>query len=71
LLDEADLVPADDVQALAAKMREVLTDPERLTQMSARNLLRAKEYRPEILDKRRSEFYGFLRRTTQDWLARA
>jgi glycosyltransferase involved in cell wall biosynthesis len=71
LLDEADLVPSDDVQALAAKMGEVLTNPERLTQMSARNLLRAKEYRPEILDKRRSEFYGFLRRTTQDWLARA
>jgi glycosyltransferase involved in cell wall biosynthesis len=71
LLDEADTVPADAPQALAEKMREVLTSPERLTQMSARNLLRAQEYRPEILDKRRSEFYGFLRRTTQDWLASA
>jgi len=68
LLDEADMVPAGDAHALAAKMSEVLSSPERLTRMSVRNLLRAQEYRPHILEKRRNEFYRSLRRITEQWL---
>jgi glycosyltransferase involved in cell wall biosynthesis len=68
LLDEDDLVAPGDVEALAAKMEEVLNSPGRLTEMSARNLKRAQDYRPEVLESRRSEFYRFLRSVTEDWL---
>ncbi len=67
LLDESDMVPSGDPEALAQKLREVLSSPERLTAMSARNLVRAHEYRPDVLDQRRSEFYRSLRRITEQW----
>ena len=54
---------------LANKIREVVTNPMRLWEMSARNLKRAQDYRPEILDKRRNEFYRFLRQATENWLS--
>jgi glycosyltransferase involved in cell wall biosynthesis len=65
LLADEDLVDPDDVAGLAAKIKEVGTDPERLSQMSARNLNRVQEYRPEILSERRNEFYRFLRYATE------
>jgi hypothetical protein len=37
--------------------------------MSARNLARAQEFRPELLQQRRTEFYRFLHDVTRDWLA--
>ncbi len=69
LLADEDLVDPDDVAGLAAKIKEVGTDPERLSQMSARNLRRAQEYLPEVLTKRRNEFYCFLRQATEGWLS--
>jgi glycosyltransferase involved in cell wall biosynthesis len=69
LLADEDLVDPDDVAGLAAKIREVGADPERLSQMSVRNLSRAQEYRPEVLTKRRNEFYCFLRQATEGWLS--
>jgi len=69
LLDDDDLVGAGDAEALAGKMREVLSSSERLTEMSARNLKRAQQYRPEVLEGRRSGFYRFLRRVTEEWAA--
>jgi|ERR1700722_3469486 len=69
LLDDTDLVDPDDVSGLAAKIHEVASQPERLSRMSARNLRRVQEYRPEILTERRDEFYGFLRRATEGWLS--
>lgn len=69
LLADEDLVDPDDVSGLAAKIKEVATDPERLSLMSDRNLKRAQEYRPEVLGKRRNEFYRFLRITTEKWCA--
>jgi len=65
LLDDEDLVDPNDVAGLAAKVKEVGTAPERLSQMSARNLRRVQEYRPEVLEKRRNEFYRFLRYATE------
>jgi glycosyltransferase involved in cell wall biosynthesis len=67
LLADEDLVDPDDVAGLAAKIKEVGTDPERLSQMSDRNLRRAQEYRPEVLGKRRNEFYRFLGNATGKW----
>ena len=69
LLAEEDLVDPDDVPQLAAKINEVGSNPERLTEMSERNLRQAQQYRPETLTKRRNEFYGFLRDATEGWLS--
>ena len=62
LLAPEDLVPAGDVGALADKLAEVLTDPQRLTAMSARNLKVTDEYPAELLLARRLEFYRRLRK---------
>ncbi len=69
LLADEDLVDPEDAQGLANKIREVVTNPTRLSEMSVRNLERAQDYRPEILDKRRTEFYRFLRLATENWLS--
>jgi glycosyltransferase involved in cell wall biosynthesis len=69
LLADEDLVDPEDAQGLADKIKEVVTNPTRLSEMSVRNLKRAQDYRPEILDKRRTEFYRFLRQATENWLS--
>jgi glycosyltransferase involved in cell wall biosynthesis len=69
LLDDRDLVASEDVAGLAHKIKQVVTDPARLSEMSRRNLERAQDYRPEALDKRRLEFYRFLRQATERWLS--
>ncbi len=68
LLADEDLVGAGDPAGLANKIKEVISRPERLSNMSKRNLDRAQEYRPEVLEKRRVEFYKFLRLDTERWL---
>ncbi len=68
LLPESDLVPPGDAQALAEKIEEVIANPERMRTMSARNLEKSKEYRNDILDQRRREFYSYLRQQTESWL---
>jgi len=68
LLEDEDMVLADDVAALAAKIEEVITSPERMNRMSARNLERAKAYHSDILQARREEFYRVLRIQTENWL---
>ena len=57
-------MPPGDAKALAAKIREVLADRDRLTRMSARNLEVAREFREELLEARRREFYEELKRVT-------
>jgi len=69
LLADEDLVDPADAQGLANKIREVVTNPTRLSEMSVRNLKCAQDYRPEILDKRRTEFYRFLQQATENWLS--
>ncbi|MGC2111953.1 MAG: glycosyltransferase [Candidatus Korobacteraceae bacterium] len=69
LLHSEDLVPPNDVRALANKIQEVISDPSRLNRMSARNLEKAQEFRPEVLEKKRTQFYTFLRDVTAVWLS--
>jgi len=68
LLAPEDMVPPGDVTALANKIREVVTDPERIARMSARNLEKAKEYREEVLYERRKKFYRYVPEVTEEWL---
>jgi glycosyltransferase involved in cell wall biosynthesis len=68
LLPSEDLVPPGDVTALASKIREVATNPERMAQMSARNLEKAKDYTDQVLCEQRNEFYRYVREMTQAWL---
>ena len=63
-------MPPGDAEALARKIREVVSDPARLQRMSARNWERAHEYGPEVLRARRNEFYRFVRRQTEEFFRR-
>jgi len=68
LLPAEDLVPPGDAVALAAKIRQVAGDPERMARMSARNLAKADEYRDELLRERRVAFYRHIREVTEKWI---
>jgi glycosyltransferase involved in cell wall biosynthesis len=68
LLPPEDLVPPGNAIALATKLQEVVTAPERMTRMSARNLEKANAYREEVLHKRRLAFYRYVREQTETWL---
>lgn len=61
LLDGDDLVPADDPDALARKIRDVLADRRRLERMISRNLERARDFVPEVLLQRALSFYRKVR----------
>jgi glycosyltransferase involved in cell wall biosynthesis len=69
LLPPEDLVVPGDINALATKIREIVTDPDRLAQMSARNLATAQAYRDEVLAVQRTDFYRYVRDRTEKWLA--
>jgi len=71
LLPAEDLVPPGDAVALAAKIREVARDPERMARMSARNLAKAEEYRDDALRERRLAFYRHVRESTETWIRAA
>lgn len=68
LLPPDDMVPPGDVTALAHLIREVVTNPERMARMSARNLEKAKDYTEEVLRERRIAFYRYVRERTEAWL---
>jgi glycosyltransferase involved in cell wall biosynthesis len=57
LLPSDDLVPPGDPDALSKKILEVTKDPNRLTQMSKRNVEVANQYNYEIIKKKRNIFY--------------
>jgi L-malate glycosyltransferase len=63
LLAPEDMVPPDDVAALARKIREVTSDPERMSRSSARNLERARLYHENALREPRNRFYQHVRET--------
>lgn len=67
LLPSEDLVPPGDASILAAKIKEVLTNPERMERMALRNSQKAREYREEILRERRLAFYRAVRELTEEW----
>jgi glycosyltransferase involved in cell wall biosynthesis len=68
LLPEEDLVPPNDAAVLSCRMEEVLLNPGRMSAMSARNLVTAREYQSDILKNRRTAFYQVLRNRTAEWL---
>lgn len=68
LLLPEDMVPPNNVAALASKIREVVTDPERMVRMSGRNLEKANEYRDKVLHEQRIAFYRYVREMTEAWL---
>jgi glycosyltransferase involved in cell wall biosynthesis len=65
LLPPEDLVPPNDPRALADKILAVARDHERMARMSRRNWQKAQEYRPEILDAKRREFYQAVLRISE------
>ncbi|MCA1669127.1 MAG: glycosyltransferase family 4 protein, partial [Thermomicrobia bacterium] len=67
LLPAEDMVPPGDVAALAEIIRAVVTNPERMARMSARNLARAHDYGEDALRTRRTNFYCTLRQRTEGW----
>lgn len=70
LLPEEDMVPPGDVAALARTIRAVITDPERMARMSARNLARVHDYGEDELRVRRTNFYRALWERTDAWAER-
>ncbi|PSB56081.1 glycosyltransferase family 4 protein [Chamaesiphon polymorphus] len=69
LLPPEDMVEPGDVDVLARKIREIVTDPERMARMSARNLAKAQEYRDDVLQQQRTDFYHYVRDLTEAWVA--
>jgi len=68
LLPDEDLVPVGNADALAAKIKEVLSDPDRMARMSERNLLKSRSYCDEVLSARRTAFYNELKQITAIWM---
>jgi len=68
LLSPEDMVPPNNVPALARKIREVINAPTRMARMSERNLETAKKYQNDVLQQRRITFYEHVRRCTQEYL---
>lgn len=60
LLPSEDLVPPDEPEVLAHKIREVLFDVGRRERMADRNVMRAREFGSELLNQRRNLFYNEL-----------
>ena len=68
LLPGEDLVRAGDAEALSARICEVLCNSARYEAMAARNLEKAREFRPGALVGRRELFYRCVRDRTETWL---
>jgi L-malate glycosyltransferase len=68
LIPPEDLVPAGNVAALASKIKEIVTDPQRLARMSQQNLEKSKDYRDQSLNGQRTAFYRYVRNSTETWL---
>lgn len=61
LLGPSELVEPGNPVALADKIEAVIADPQRMEEMARRNYLKSLEYAPEVLRRRRTEFYRSLR----------
>jgi glycosyltransferase involved in cell wall biosynthesis len=70
LLEARDMVPPDDAPALAGLIKAIVTDPQRMADMAARNLAKANEYRDDVLRERRDAYYRHLRDVTEQWVRR-
>jgi glycosyltransferase involved in cell wall biosynthesis len=68
LLRDEDMVPSDDSGALAQKIAEVFSDPQRMVEMARHNLTKAQQYRDSVLRERRIAFYRHIGEKTEQWL---
>ncbi|MEM7552771.1 MAG: glycosyltransferase [Cyanobacteria bacterium P01_A01_bin.84] len=67
LLSPFDMVPPGDAIALAKKIQEVVSDPDRMVKMSADNLEKARKYTDEVLSKERIEFFSHIKEITKNY----
>jgi glycosyltransferase involved in cell wall biosynthesis len=67
LLEPDELVSPSHVQALARKIGEIVTNPDRMASMSARNLQKAWGYHNDVLRVRRIEFYHRVKEQSRVW----
>lgn len=67
LLLERDLVNPGNVEHLADKLMSVITNPDRMREMSLYNLEKAKEFRFDELNKRRIKFYKKVSEATREY----
>ena len=67
LLESGDLVPPGNAKALAEKLVEVFSDPDRMDAMSNRNLTLSLEYGDQVLRQRRQAFYRDVLEGTKKW----
>lgn len=67
LLEPEDMVNSVNAAALSRKIRDIVTDPERLARMSSRNVEKAKAYDEAYLHEARLGFYRFVRERAEDW----
>ena len=65
------MAPPGDAAALADRILRAARDPVWMAEMSRRNLEVASDYRDEILNERRKNFYRQLQGATNHWLKRA
>lgn len=68
LLNETELVPPNDPEALAQAIISLIHDSERMTRISKENLRKSREYANDVLQKRRDLFLAEVKRATEDWL---
>jgi glycosyltransferase involved in cell wall biosynthesis len=68
LLPPEDTVEPGESGCLAEKIRAVLGDPERMTRMSERNVVKAREFRRAVLQERRNLLYRHVRTCTEGFL---
>ena len=70
LLPPEALVPPSSAPALASKIIEFATNPQRMTEMATGNLTKSREYSESQMRHRRVKFYRRLRDETEKWLRR-
>ena len=68
LVREDELIPHSKPEILAAKIQELMKDPERCTRLAAENYDIAKDYMDHILNERRRQFYQVVRDNTRQWV---
>lgn len=70
LLPESYIVPPGNPQLLAEKIESMMNSPEILEQLSLMNIKKAEEYAEPVLEKKRTEFYNYVRERTLNYIAK-
>lgn len=66
LLEEEELIPKNDVQAMAREIQAQYLHKNNFSRISKRNVLKAQEYSENILRPRRDALYEYVREITMD-----